>query len=86
MALCDDWVQSLLTYEVTLESPADSQMATDSGNIGRCWIDGVLVVYDLEDIPAWLAKALADQDEDGQTTMAEPRTHDMAVLEASSRR
>lgn len=40
---------------------------SDSSYVGRSWIDGVLVVYDPEDCPQWLADALFAQDEDGNT-------------------
>jgi hypothetical protein len=73
MALNEDWVQSLLKYEATLEAPGDATDGSDSGEIGRAWIDGVLVVYDLQDVPAWLAVALDARDEDGNTALDRPR-------------
>lgn len=73
MALKDDWVQSLFKYEVTLEAPGDTSDATDSGEIGRAWVDGVLVVYDLQDVPQWLAVVLDARDDDGNTALDKPR-------------
>lgn len=73
MALNEDWVQSLFNYEVTLEAPATATDATDSGGIGRTWVDGVLVVYDLQDVPAWLVTVLDARDEDGVTQLDQPR-------------
>lgn len=72
MALNDDWAQELLTCVVTLEAPSDKR-GTDSGEIGRAWVDGTLVVYDLQDVPAWLAPVLEARDEDGNTELADPR-------------
>lgn len=63
MALNDKWVQELLKYNVTLKPPSYS--GSDSGAIGRVWIDGTLVVYDLEDCPKWLQDILDQRDEDG---------------------
>ena len=73
MALKDDWVQSLFNYEVTLEAPGNATDGSDSGEIGRTWIDGVLVIYDLRDVPAWLVMALDARDEDGNTQLDQPR-------------
>jgi hypothetical protein len=44
-----------------------SEFGSDSGRVGRSWIDGTLVVYDPEDCPKWLADVLARQNEDGDT-------------------
>jgi hypothetical protein len=44
-----------------------STFRSNSGYVGRSWIDGALVVYDPEDCPKWLADALKSQDEDGNT-------------------
>lgn len=62
MALNEDWVQSLLKYEATLAPPEGNDK-----NISRTWIDGALVVYDLDDPPVWLRPILELQDEDGNT-------------------
>lgn len=64
MALDEDWVQDLLEYKVTLKAGS-----SDSGGIGRAWIDGALVVYDLEDPPIWFAPVLdlSEESEDGNT-------------------
>ena len=64
MALNDKWVQSLLGYEKTLELP-DCYPGSDSGHIGRAYVDGILVIYDIEDIPLWLMKVLDNLDENG---------------------
>ena len=66
MALNPVWVQDLLAYKDTL-APPDFIPGSDSGAIGRTHIDGVLVVYDIEDPPAWLATIFQLQDEDGNT-------------------
>ena len=58
MALDPDWVQQILKYEVTLEPAAEEMQGvdcwkcegdiphthvdTDSGRVGRSWIDGAL--------------------------------------------
>lgn len=60
MALDPDWVQDLLEHKVTLRA-GDS----DSGEIGRAWIDGTLVVWDLQDPPRWLETVLEGRDDDG---------------------
>jgi len=60
MALDVDWCQQLLRHETTLAPPKHSEIA-----IGRAWIDGVLVVWDLDDPPGWLDVVLAQRDEDG---------------------
>jgi hypothetical protein len=77
MALNEDWVQELLTYKVTLEARDGKNYGgpkfSDSGEIGRAWVDGVLVVYDLSDAPAWLGEVLEARDDDGNTSRAEPR-------------
>jgi hypothetical protein len=70
MALNEDWVQKLLRYDVTLEAidgegNYGGSEFSDSGNVGRAWIDGCLVVYDLEDPPFWLAAVQTCLDEDG---------------------
>lgn len=63
MAINPDDIQSYLGAG---ERPFD--FGSDSGNVGRSWIDGVLVVYDPDDCPKWLADALAlAQQEDGNT-------------------
>jgi len=64
MALYEDWVQQLLKYEVTLESPADFE-GSDSGDINRHSIDGTLIIYDPDDMPKWLIELEAKADEDG---------------------
>ena len=71
MALNGDWVQDLLAYKDTLAPPEFIQ-GSDSGGIGRAWIDGALVVYDLEDPPVWLAPVLdaSMRDENGDTHIA----------------
>lgn len=77
MALNEIWVQELLAYEKTLEARDGKNYGgpkfSDSGSVGRAWIDGTIVVYDLDDAPAWLAEVLAARDEDGNTDLAEPR-------------
>lgn len=59
------WVQQLLKYEATLAAPAN-----DNKGVGRAWVDGALVVYDLDDIPVWLEPVLNARDADGCTTIA----------------
>jgi hypothetical protein len=54
MALSQEWIQELLTYEATLEVLDDGASYSDSGAVGRIDLDGTLVVYDLEDVPQWL--------------------------------
>ena len=65
MALSEKWVQDLLDHNCTLEAPPYA--GSGSGAISRNWIDGALVIYDLEDPPAWLKPILMIQDEDGNT-------------------
>jgi hypothetical protein len=68
MALNVNWVQGLLSYTHDLSAPDNEPgIYTDSGYVGRAWIDGALVVYDPEDCPAWLAEVLTQRDEDGNT-------------------
>lgn len=64
MALNEEWVQNLLSYRATLAAP-DEALASDSGSVGRASIDGCIVVYDLEDPPAWLVPILNARNEDG---------------------
>jgi hypothetical protein len=68
MALNADWVQALLKYEVTLTPPDQERdpgyPGSESHCIGRAWIDGALVVYDLEDPPKWLIPVLNERDDD----------------------
>jgi hypothetical protein len=77
MALNVDDVQSFLGGT---DGEDRSEFRSDSGYVGRCWIDGTLVVYDLMDVPMWLAAVLKRRDEladdeayDGDTDLAEPR-------------
>ena len=63
MALSEDWLQDVIQYKVTLEAPENNDRC-----ISRAIVDGVLVVYDLEDPPAWLEVVLDDRDEDGNTS------------------
>lgn len=65
MALTEKWVQDLLKYNRTLKPVAGGHGSSDSGAVGRAWIDGTLVVYDLEDTPSWLQTVLDGRDEDG---------------------
>lgn len=58
-----------------------SNFHSDSGDVGRASIDGVLVIYDLNDIPAWFAGALKVANDDGDTPIAEPRMNERAVLD-----
>jgi hypothetical protein len=39
------------------------------GHKSECWgiYDGVMVIYDEDDPPSWLAKVFADADENGET-------------------
>ena len=74
MALNEDWIQKLLYYEATLAPVSQGWGSSDSGEVGRAWIDGCLVVYDLQDVPLWLAEALKARDDDGNTTMGMERT------------
>jgi hypothetical protein len=39
------------------------------GNMSECWgiYDGVMVIYDEDDPPSWLAKVFVEADEDGHT-------------------
>jgi len=53
------------------EKPFDFR--SDSGHVGRAWVDGVLVIYDLMDVPLWLATALDARDDDGNTELDKPR-------------
>jgi hypothetical protein len=69
MALNVDDIQTFLGSD----DSARSQFRSESGSVGRAWIDGVLVVYDLADAPAWLVTVLDAQDEDGNTTLDKPR-------------
>ena len=69
MAINEDDIQAFLGSD----DGDRSTFRSDSGAVGRAWIDGALVVYDLEDCPQWLANALKAQDENGRTRLAEPR-------------
>jgi hypothetical protein len=71
MALIEEDVQKFLGGDTDR-----AEFRSDSGSVGRASIDGVLVIYDLDDIPAWFAGALRVRDEDGNTGLAEPRTSD----------
>lgn len=62
MAINEDDIQAFLGAE-----KREHDFGSDSGRVGRAWIDGVLVVYDPEDCPKWLADALHMEDEDGNT-------------------
>ena len=74
MALNSDDVQSFLgNTDARRDWGERSPFGSDSGHVGRVWIDGVLVVYDLMDVPMWLATVLEAQDEDGNTKLDEPR-------------
>ena len=70
MAINVDDVQAYLGA-----SPEERSMDfdTDSGYVGRAWVDGVLVVYDLMDVPQWLATVLDARDDDGDTVLDQPR-------------
>ena len=39
------------------------------GHTNECWgiYDGILVIYDEDDPPSWLAKVIEEADEDGNT-------------------
>ncbi len=49
----------------------DVEHAVHGPDIVESWsiIDGVMVIYDLEDPPAWLVPVLAACDDDGNTTL-----------------
>ena len=64
MALSDAWIEELLNYDATL---APKDFTSESGNVGRAAIDGALVVFDLDDPPAWLKPVLDMRDENGNT-------------------
>jgi hypothetical protein len=75
MALIEEDIQKFLGGD----DSERSEFRSDSGSVGRASIDGVLVIYDLDDIPAWFAGALRVCDEDGNTGLAEPRTSDESI-------
>jgi hypothetical protein len=63
--LNQDWLQ-----RVVMSSVLDAPDRTT--NIGRSIIDGCLVVYPLDQPPAWLLPVLADRDDDGNTSNPYP--------------
>jgi hypothetical protein len=54
------------------DADAAAEACREHGNASECWsiIDGVLVIYDETDPPAWLKPVLDAQDEDGNTPLA----------------
>lgn len=65
MALTDESVQAYLETDKDAGEVFSGDFTSDSGNVGRASIDGTLVIYDLDDRPAWLNAVLAARDEDG---------------------
>lgn len=61
MSLPYEYLREVMTGE-DAEPPEDY-----AGSIGRAIIDNALVIYDLDEPPAWLAPVLAARDEDGNT-------------------
>jgi len=71
MALCPDWVQALMSYKTTLKPMDDGYQMSDSGTTGRAWVDGTLIIYDLEDRPEWLKTVLDGRNDEGDYERAE---------------
>ena len=70
MAINEDDIQAFLggTDDTSLSNNTfRSRFRSDSGNVGRSWIDGTVVIYDPEDCPKWLADVFKQADEDGNT-------------------
>lgn len=70
MAINEEDIQRFLGSEDdTLEAGHTfrSRFGSDSGRVGRSWIDGTVVIYDPEDCPAWLNDVFKQADEDGNT-------------------
>lgn len=69
--LNQDWIQGLLSYDTeTGEGPSLAAPEDNDKTICRAVIDGVLVIYDLDDPPAWLVPVLEARDEDGNTVLS----------------
>jgi hypothetical protein len=69
--LSDSWLQWLIQHKA-LSAPPQANIS-----IGRSIIDGTLVIYPLDNPPAWLITALEDRDEDGNTSIGYPNIEEV---------